>query len=72
MFVLPSTGFELTSLIPCSTIRLALCPAPETTIYIYTYILFTIDAIFEEKNMPEQVRKNLHYECCIHHNIKKK
>ena len=28
---LPSTGFELTPLIHCSTIRLALCPAPSTT-----------------------------------------
>ena len=27
-FVLPSTGFELTPLIHCSTIRLALRPAP--------------------------------------------
>ena len=29
--VLPSTGFELTPLIHCSTIRLALCPPPQTT-----------------------------------------
>ena len=29
--VLPSTGFELTPLIHCSTNRLALCPAPQTT-----------------------------------------
>ena len=28
IFVLPSTGFELTPLIHCSTNRLALCPAP--------------------------------------------
>ena len=28
IFVLPSTGFELTPLIYCSTIRLALRPAP--------------------------------------------
>ena len=31
IFVLPSTGFELTPLIHCSTIRLALHPAPQTT-----------------------------------------
>ena len=31
IFVLPSTGFELTPLIHCSTIRLALRPAPQTT-----------------------------------------
>jgi hypothetical protein len=31
MFVLPSTGFEPTLLIHCSTIRLALRPAPYTT-----------------------------------------
>ena len=31
MFVLPSTGFELTPFINCSTIRLALRPAPLTT-----------------------------------------
>ena len=41
IFVLPSTGFEPTPLIHCSTIRLALRPAPQTTrphslpIYIY-------------------------------------
>ena len=34
MFVLPSTGYELTPLIHCSTIRLALRPAPQTTSYI--------------------------------------
>ena len=28
IFVLPSTGFELTPLIHCNTIRLALRPAP--------------------------------------------
>jgi hypothetical protein len=28
IFVLPSTGFDLTPLIHCSTNRLALCPAP--------------------------------------------
>ena len=28
IFVLPSTGFELTPLMHCSTNRLALCPAP--------------------------------------------
>ena len=28
IFVLPSTGFELTPLIHCSTNRLALCPVP--------------------------------------------
>ena len=28
IFVLPSTGFELTLLIHCSTNRLALCPVP--------------------------------------------
>ena len=28
IFVLPSTGFEPTPLLHCSTIRLALCPAP--------------------------------------------
>ena len=31
IFVLPSTGFELTPLIHCSTIRLTLRPAPQTT-----------------------------------------
>ena len=31
IFVLPSTGFEFTPLIQCSTNRLALCPAPYTT-----------------------------------------
>ena len=31
MVVLPSTGFELTPLIHCSTIRLALRPAPKYT-----------------------------------------
>ena len=31
IFVLPSTGFELTPLIHCCTIRLALRPAPLTT-----------------------------------------
>ena len=31
IFVLPSTRFELTPLIHCSTNRLALCPAPSTT-----------------------------------------
>ena len=31
IFVLPSTGFEPTPLIHCSTIRLALRPAPQTT-----------------------------------------
>ena len=31
IFVLPSTGFELTPLIHCSTTRLALCQAPQTT-----------------------------------------
>ena len=42
IFVLPSTGFEPTPLIHCSTIRLALRPAPYTTrphplpIYIYS------------------------------------
>ena len=41
IFVLPSTGFAPTPLIHCSTIRLALRPAPQTTgphplpIYIY-------------------------------------
>ena len=30
-FVLPTTGFELTLLIHCSTNRLVLCPAPQTT-----------------------------------------
>ena len=30
-FFLPSTGLELTPLIHCSTNRLALCPAPQTT-----------------------------------------
>ena len=39
MFVLPSTEFELTPLIHCSTNSLALCPAPQTTrshlLYIY-------------------------------------
>ena len=39
IFVLPSTGFELTPLIHCSTIRLALHPAPSTTdVYIYIYV----------------------------------
>ena len=45
-FVLPSTGFELTPLIHCSTIRLALRPAPQTTrphpLPIYKYIYYTI------------------------------
>ena len=31
IFVLPSTGFEPTPLMHCSTIRLALRPAPQTT-----------------------------------------
>ena len=31
IFVLPSTGFEFTPLIHCSTNRLTLCPAPQTT-----------------------------------------
>ena len=38
IFVLPSTGFEPTPLIHCSTIRLALCPAPSTTSTPYIYI----------------------------------
>ena len=40
IFVLPSTGFEPTPLLHCSTIRLALRPAPQTTRlhpYIYTH-----------------------------------
>ena len=39
IFVLPSTGFEPTPLIHCSTIRLALRPAHSTTStpYIYKY-----------------------------------
>ena len=41
--VLPSTGFELTPLIHCSTIRLALRPAPKTTrphpLPIYIYVI---------------------------------
>lgn len=41
-------------------------------IYRDTYIFFTIDAIFEKQTMSERARKNLYYECCIHHNIKKK
>jgi hypothetical protein len=36
-FVLPSTGFEPTPLIHCSTIRLALRPAPSTTPTPYIY-----------------------------------
>ena len=32
MSVLPSTRFELTTLMLCSTNRLALCPAPQTTL----------------------------------------
>ena len=43
VFVLPSTGFELTPLIHCSTIRLALRPVPQTTrphpLHIYIYML---------------------------------
>jgi hypothetical protein len=35
IFVLPSTGFELTPLIHCSTNCLALCPVPSTTSAIY-------------------------------------
>ena len=38
IFVLPSTGFEPTPLIHCSTIRLALRPAPSTTSTPYIYI----------------------------------
>ena len=47
IFVLPSTGFEPTPLLHCSTIRLALRPAPQTTrlhplpIYIYVCNVFT-------------------------------
>ena len=56
MFVLPSTGFEPTPLIHCSTIRLALCQAPQTTrphIYIaanlavsYNISLSSMPALF--------------------------
>ena len=38
IFVLPSTGFELTPLIHCSTNHLALCSAPY--IYIFQFSLF--------------------------------
>ena len=45
IFLLPSTGFEPTPLLHCSTIRLVLRPAPQTTrlhplpyIYIYIYV----------------------------------
>ena len=48
-FVLPSTGFELIPLLHCSTIRLALRPAPQTIrphplpcIYIYIFMYMYI------------------------------
>ena len=45
IFVLASMGFEPIPLIHCSTIRLALCPAPQTTrphpLPIYIYLLDT-------------------------------
>ena len=50
IFVLPSTGFELTPLIHCSTNRLALCLAPQTTrphpIYRYIYLRTQSKAFF--------------------------
>jgi hypothetical protein len=47
-FVLPSTGFEPTPLIHCSTIRLAVRPAPSTTStpYIYIYIYICISVVY--------------------------
>ena len=56
-FVLPSTGFETTPLIHCSTIRLALRPAPQTTrphplpIYIHTYMYLYVLNSFIETSM---------------------
>ena len=51
IFVLPYTGFELTPLIHCSTIRLALRPAPQTTrphpLNIYDYQRYIQYDIFQ-------------------------
>ena len=50
MFVLPSTGFELTPLINCNTNRLALCPGLKTTrshpLYLSLNLVFIAGQIF--------------------------
>ena len=60
IFVLPSMGFEPTPLIHCSTIRLALRPAPQTTStpYIYIQLFMVFNATFNNISVISWQRKS--------------
>ena len=66
-FVLPSTGFEPTPLIHCSTIRLALRPAPQTTrphplpIYIHYIHTYTLTHSLKRQRTEKKQTRNRKY-----------